>query len=783
MGNRIKALLLASAAMSVLSARAQAETAPATSVEAGATQEVVVTARKTAERIEEVPLAITAYNVKDLADQGVVGLLDISERTPGFVFQTYASTFDSSPTIRGLTQFDVTSSEANVSTIVNGVYIPRNYSVDLGVADVGQIAIIKGPQSALYGGNAFAGVIDYTLNQPTAAPHADVSLTGGAAGRFDAKVDASGSLFDDRIELRGYYADSVYQGTWKNSMKPTTSGSPQELGGHNNNTYGFSVKFKPIDKITAEVDYFHMNRHEDPKPSYNLTSTDPSDLYNCVTAICGKLPTNPLFFASPANTRPPGLLTPPEAGFTSATDFLDASLKAQLLPGLSATYLFGHVRSFATEVTSSADNPVSGINLSYASLFNPPYTFGPLDGDQKEGGVNELNSHELRFDYSLGSFKALLGFYYSSDEDTYQFNIWQAPDGAGISGDPDHPFDFSAFPFALEGHHEVTDTTAEFGRLSYAVLDNRLTFGAEVRHSSDALTYKDTIALITQKATFDTTTPRYTIDFKLTPGTLLYGSAAEGVKEGGFNGIVGADGAFALLPSQQTFQPESNWTYEIGAKNNYFGGRLVLNADLFLVKWKDLQIQEQPLNTPKALEENTSVITTNLGAATSYGLETDGAFTFTPHLLFNYSLALINPTFNDGVTSARFNGICNGVICPLDNSVAGKLLPRTSQVQAFSGLTYRNTIFNDYQWNVHGEFTYQSDQEVEEMNLAQIPARLLINASIGIKRANWDLTLWGKNIFDKKYAADSFFIADGSASYGVSLGELATYGVTLNVHY
>lgn len=790
---RAKAMFFASTAMlaaaggpGVLMAQTVQSTAPPPQGQT-ALSEVVVTARKTNERIEDVPLSITAFNTKDLQDRGATGLKDIASLTPGFVFQEFASSFNAAPTIRGLSQFDVTSSIANVSTVVNNVYIPRNYSIDLGIADVSQVEIIKGPQSALYGGNAFAGVISYTLAPTTVQPHADLSVTGGNAGRFDAKLDASGSLFDGKLQLRGYGSFSDYEGTWKNNF-PTATGVTQNVGGHDNKTYGFAAKFAPISKIEADVNYFHLDRHENVKPGYTAGTGDSESKLNCGVRnllICGTIARNPLAYASATSTRPPGILYPFQPGFNSSTDFLSAQLKAQITKDLDVTYLFGHVRSYATEVTSQSVNPVNGYQLNYAAaIFGAPGPlFGPFTPDQKEGGVSQLNSHELRFNYSFGHLKALLGFYYAGYKDTYQFNIWETPDGQAINGDPTHPFDFAAFPFALVGHKESTDTRAVFGRLGYSFLDDRATVAVEVRHSSDYINYEDTIAHVNQRATFDATTPRFTADYKLTPATLLYASAARGEKDGGFNGITGGGGLFTLLPSQQTFQPETNWTYEVGTKNVFLGGKAVVNADVFLVKWDALQIQEQPINTPANLAGTTAVITTNLGAATSYGLETDGQFKPIRHLDLNYALAVLNPTFDGGVRSARFARFCDGVVCPTNASVAGNTLPRTSKLQLAGGSTWTDTIFDKYQWNVRGEFTYQSKQQAEEMNLAQIPSRLLFNASAGIKGHGWDLTVWGRNIFNRKYVADSLFVLTTSGSYTVSYGELATYGATLNFHY
>jgi iron complex outermembrane receptor protein len=780
-------MLLASTVFSCLCTPVLAQTAATPTAPPNSTiatlNEVVVTARKTAERIEDVPLTIQTYNTHDLSEGGFSGLKDIAQFTPGFVFQTYLSTFDSSPTIRGLAQFDVTSSIANVSTVVNGVYVPRNYSVDIDVGDVSQVDIVKGPQSALYGGNAFAGVIAYSLGQTSAKPFADLSLTDGTAGRFDGKIDVGGSALDGKLQARAYYGTTNYGGTWKNNY-PVTSGPEPSVGGYDNQSYGLDLKFKPVDKIEVSASYFHEDRHEDIKPAYEVTSSDAQNKFNCGlgnSLLCGTLSTSPSTYQSAISTRPAGILEPVQPGFTSSTDFFDAQIKAELAPNLNATYLFGHVRSYATEVTSTSDNPVNGFGLSYAALFGAgQFVFAPLTNDQKEGGVSELNSHELRFDYSIGHFKALVGFYYSTIDDLYQFNIWQTADGASIQGDPTHPTDFSAFPFALEGHNQTTDTTAEFFRFAYSFLDDKASAGVELRHSNDSLTYDDTVNKGTYKTSFDNTTPRFTLDYKLQPGSLLYASAAEGVKDGGFNST---NSSFALLPTQQSFQPETNWTYEVGSKNSFWGGRAVINADFFYIDWQKLQIQEQPSNTPAALAGSTAVITVNFGGATSYGFESDGKFAVTHNFDLNYALALINPTFDKGDTSARFIGYCNGVACPANGYIGGNTLPRTSKYQAAGGATYHHSIFGDYQWNIHGDFTYQSEQEVEEMNLAQIQSRVLFNASMGIKGHDWDLSVWGKNIFDKKYVADSFFILTGAGGYAVSLGELATGGVTLNYHY
>lgn len=759
-----------------------------------ALEEVVVSARKTDEKIEDVPLAIRSFDFDALSKTGQAGLMDIAELTPGFLFETFSSTFDSSPTIRGLAQFDVTTPQANAPTFIDGVYVPRDYSIDLGIADVSRIEIVKGPQSALYGANAFAGLISYTLAPPPKKPEADVTVVAGNAGRIDTKLSAGDSFFDDVIAFRANYASSKYDGTWGNSYPSNEYGQNLHVGGHDNQTYGGQVRFTPIQSLEVNLDYFHLDRNETIKPTYNIVqassflSSDPEVKYNCGLLLCGTLSTNPLAYASAFSTRLPGIVQPDLPGFTSGTDFYSARLRYDLTDELHLNYTYGWVGAYATEITDPTDDPVTpslGINLSALATGN--FVLGNFVSIQKEGGTNQIGSHEIRLDWDHGPIKALVGFYSSRDTDRYEFALGSVAPLATVTGTaPTQPFNLTAFPFLLEAKTLVTDTTAEFARFSYDFLDAKANVAAEVRHSKEDVTQTYTGV---QNTTFNDTTPRFTASYKLADTNLLYLSAAQGVKDGGFNPP--SESGYPLPISEQTFAPEKNWTYELGTKSKFFDGRAIINADVFLVKWSALQIQTAATFPPGEVPPNTPivVITQNYGNATSKGFESDGLFEATHNLDLTYSLALIDATFNSGDVSGRFeaDGVCvyNGVTyCPSSGNIGGKQLPRTSKVQASGGATWKAPITTDISYALHGEFTYQSNQQVEEMNLAQIPSRLLFNANASLKGDTWDVTLWGRNIFDKKYVADSFFILQsGEASYSASLGELATYGVTFSLHY
>ena len=761
-------------------------------------EEIVVTSRKREERLQEIPLTVAAFNAGALARQGITGLKDIAQQTPGFVFQEFASSFNPAPTLRGLTQFNVSSSVANVSSFVDGIYIPRNYSVDIGLADLNRVEVVKGPQSALYGQNAFAGAINYVMERPTNDLHALATVTGGNAGRLDYKVALSGPLIKDKLAVRGFYSRSEFDGTWKNNY-PVTTGKAMTVGGHKNESYGGSVRITPTSWLTADVDFFKTDRHEDLKPAYNVSSGDSQNLFNCGTKltpaafgpplICGTLSIDPATYQSKTSPRLAGILQPQQPGFNNRTEFTRVALRADLTNELRADYLFGRVRAVATEITASANNPVTPvIGLNLPALLAGQFVFGPYFSAQKEGGLNTLTSHDGRLSWDHGPFKAMVGYYYAENTDIYAFRITSVLGGQQVTGNASSAFDFTGYPFALLGSTTTVKSNAEYGRLSYSFLDDKATLAAEVRHNVEDKSNQDAVSAEPlnrqlQSKSFDTTTPRITLDYKVTDRNLVYASAAQGSKSGGFNGFVvgSAVSRTVLVPAEQAFAPEENWTYEVGTKNSFMDGRLIVNADFFYVKWSNLQIQGLPSNAPVP-STNVPVITLNLGNATSYGFESDGTFAITEKLKANYAFSIIEPTYDAGTTSPRFRNVCDNIVCPKNSDVSGKTLPRTSKQQFAAGLTWSDYIASNYNYTLHADVTYQSKQQAEEMNLAQIPARTLVNLSAGVQKDWWELTVWGKNVLNKKYVADSFFIVSG-VGYSPSFGEKATYGITATARY
>ena len=234
----------------VLGSGAAPALAQSTSADSAAIDEVVVTARKRSENLQDVPIAITAITTEQIAREGIKSVEGIIARDPSLNFDVGIAPYDTRIVIRGLSP---TRGRPNVASLVDGIDVS---SEAIGVAggsllinprliDIAQIEIVKGPQSALYGRSAFAGAISYTTQDPSK------ELSGGVGLDFNNRSSTSGTAnisfpLTDTLGLRlnGYnFSDS---GFYKNS----TTG--HDVGGGAGSGGALSLKWSPNDSYAAK---------------------------------------------------------------------------------------------------------------------------------------------------------------------------------------------------------------------------------------------------------------------------------------------------------------------------------------------------------------------------------------------------------------------------------------------------------------------------------------------------------------------------------------------------
>ena len=227
----------------------------------GGLEEVVVTARRREEALQDIPLSITAFTAEDIERRSLQELEDIALFTPGFNFEDFGGSGYATPIIRGTTQNRFSNVlEQNVAVFFDGVYLPRNYIVDLGFANVERIEVVKGPQSARYGRNAFMGAINYIPKGPTEEWQIDATATLGDGERYDGAVAISGAIVPEVLRMRVGVDYSEFDGSWDNTHPfadiSFDKGTNDTLGGWERTILNATLEFNPFEDMEISVSYY-----------------------------------------------------------------------------------------------------------------------------------------------------------------------------------------------------------------------------------------------------------------------------------------------------------------------------------------------------------------------------------------------------------------------------------------------------------------------------------------------------------------------------------------------
>ena len=747
--------------------------------------DIVVTARHSSERLQDVPLSITAISGATLATKQIVDLKDVAAYTPGLQFRDFVTVFNGNVTIRGLAQANVQNAVANTGVFLDGIYLQRGYMANFTLADIERIEVVKGPQSALYGQNTFSGAINVVSKKPTNEWHGDGSATIGDGGRGEYRAGIGGPIIKDLLSFRAFYGRSKYDGTIRNNF-PGITGPFHYFGGYDRESYSGALRLTPSSRLTIDGSYSHLNRSEEQKAYYTVDGTFVEDKLNCgpinptshgPSLLCGVLPTNPASLRSGVGNPPTAPSSVQQPPTTSKTTVYRAAAQWNFVDPLTLYYTFGKTTSAAQE------------NLSFPSnSYNP--TGKATISQQKEGGTVDFQSHEARLAFdNKGPLKAEIGYYHSNSTDNFLFGLFFVPPNTPLkqlSSDPLSTAGLTA-PFTIQEQKFQTD--AVFGRTSYNFLDSKANISAEGRYQinkvqlNDILAHRSNPALPLLQNTFKDFTPRVTLSYKLAPQNLLYVSAARGVKAGGFNGYV--TGTTVLLPSEQSFGQERNWTYEVGTKNSFFDNRVVLDLTLFYIDWTNQQIRVIPANFPIGNLSQGSVppaIYAAAGNATDYGVELQGQVRANREFTLNYSFAYSNPTYSKGAVDPAYINICDNIVCAKNGAIGGNHIPGTPRYSGSAGLDWRHDAGQG--WTLFGgaDVNYRGEQYVESVNISKIAAVTLVNGQIGVLHGPMTASFFVKNLTNRYYL-DSAFTIPSLRQVVPSFAERRTVGATLAFNF
>lgn len=761
-GNRIarlSAVLLAgSALIAVAPAAAQEaqETAPAVAEAADAVDaDIVVTARKREERLQEVPLAITAYSGEELEQKGIETLADLAAFTPGLAFQDVNGAY-AAPVLRGIAQIDQTGPQGNVGVFIDGVYLNNRSALAFDQYDLARIEVVKGPQSALYGRNTFAGAINYVTASPRNEFGGNVQLTVGNYDRYEGK-GAINLPLGDSLAVRVFGGYSEFDGTILNDR------SGKYLDGWKDRwSAGANVEASLTDRLTLNLFGVHSETKND-QPALFLIPTTQN---NCgsTTVVAGQ----------PRNTFFCGELPYPE------TFMLDDTVGFGLTGDNNIYYGRLTHEGDAFDVTALVSYTDAQHELLIDTTGDPNAVNTPfLPGLSRQLFTNAAtnDSHDWNYDLRFASngdgpltWMAGVNHYSSLVSDILSLNFQRLGET-------------QAFPpiFSSRGGVLRTKGHAVYGSLGYE-FSPTFNVQGELRYTIDDQRFQGfgQSSTVRGKQSFNYATPRLSVNWQAADDLLVYATVARGLKTGGFNANAVGTEFFA-------FGPEKNWTYEAGVKTTWLDGALIANANVFYVDWQDIHAQKQ-------LPFSTLAVVGNNGDAEVKGIEAQVAYNITRNIQVSANGALLDPKYKDNVVDGEVSYICGELVNSTvtqrgcTSSVGGNQIARTTDKQfAVAGSWTVPDITDGLDGYVRADYSWQASKYSTSLNLQEQGDISLLNARAGLKWGNFELAVWAKNLLQEEYVARATVVsstADAGPVSGVSLtrvypGQRRTFGLDL----
>ncbi len=742
-----------------------------------ALETILVTARQREESIQDIPLAVTAFNADTINRRGIVELEDVARFTAGFAFEDFEGG-NANPVIRGQATLRTFAREQTVATFLDGVYMPRSWVVDLGMQNMQRVEVVKGPQSARYGRNAFAGAINFIPNKADHELDFSIQGTVGSDEREEFMVAGTVPIIQDVLAVRASFESSEFDGSWDNdhpnagaNLSPGLDGN---VGGWDNEAYSVDVLWTPTEDLRINASYYGFERDEEVRATVRLNTGDGSG--NCGPLQVGGNPS--LYCGEYPVATEEVTMDPRGFGRQADADIFRFAIDYDINDAMSVSYTFSNI-----DAMSMAASPAESDTINCGTILGPPVFPVLCNWQGGPSGSIDYDQHDIRFSFDNGGkwTGAVGAFYLDGLDDPFSVSINLPPNGLtpiDLSRDSTSFPDFSNFVFVND--QTTTEATSVFGEIAYAYSDT-------TRFSLEGRFTREDIATINLRAglegpvgdeTFNFFTPRLTVEHDLSDDQMLYATAARGAKAGGFN-------ANAVSQSLEVFDPEFNNTFELGLKSVFLGGRAVVNSAIFYTAWDDMQINVlDPLGGPF-----TGTLTANLGDATIYGVEVEGSYLATDNLSFDFAASYTDASYDDGTVDERFTRgnanfppPCDGTVCPPDADIGGNSIERSPDTQLSVGAQWENSLSADIDYYVRADVAYQSSHFADAINAASAPSRTVTNAAIGFTKDRIALRLWARNLTDERYVSNSLQIIQATSNniLGTFYGERRTFGATLS---
>jgi iron complex outermembrane receptor protein len=746
--------------------------------------EILVTARRRAERAQDVPIALTAVDGATLQRTGYGTLNQIADLTPSLNIRSLnpRNTFAN---IRGLgsnsTQND--GLEVGVGIYIDDVYYGRIGSSQFDLIDLERVEVLRGPQGTLFGKNTTAGAINIATREPSFTPEFRGEASVGENSYWQLRASGNIPLLDDRIALRLTTAHTEADGTLVNDYNGA------KLGWHRDNSARAQLLLQPTEtlKVKLIADYAEQNSNRATSFLGIVTRYDNgAAISNNFADRLARLRYTPSFGISDPFARHISVNAPVDARMTSA----GVSAKADLNLGAATLTSITAYRAWNWMPHNDSD-------------------FLPLDINRQGGTSNRQSqfSQEVRFastsertiDYVMGAYyfwqvvRAVSRFELGSD-----YAAWNNPTANQTIAN----YAFTGFQ-SNSAADPRTKSVALFGQATWHATDAlSVTGGLRFTHEKKQASYRqytaagNNLALLSdadrkavqalrdglypETSAFNAEsdnalTGQVNIAYKIAPDILAYATYSRGVKSGGVNvGQVPA-GVSAIV------KPEKIDAFEAGLKTQFWDRRITANLAAFTTDVAEYQTAiVEPIGTTTLARRYIS----NIPGVRSRGFEADVSVAPSHYVRLGASAAYSDTYYKYYPNAQSPAEIRNqGQI----QNLSGRQLPNVPKfIYTLSvDLAYPVQLLEDSVLYLRADFNHRSAFSTDDTGsrYSSLPGYGVANARMGVRveEGRWDLSVWARNLFDKQY-----FNALSTAATGLisgTIGDPQQFGATLRAQF
>lgn len=692
--------------------------------------EIIVTAQKRAEDIQDVPISMSAIGGETLKEKNIETLTDLSALTPNTEIQAMPTL--SFIYMRGLGSGFNIGFEQSVGMFFDGVYYGRMSYLSDGLLDIERVEVLRGPQGTLYGKNTIAGALAITTGTPVQEFTADLVLAGGELDQRKVEAMINVPLFDDKLVLRGAFGKNLRDGYINN-----TAINVDEWNTDNQN---WRVKAKLFATDWLDMTFMASGSSVVQVGQGAQLKTLPAE-YEAVFKLF--------------DPKVEGDIT----NYQSSLDRLSGIERDTLGGSFTVNAdLLGHTFTSITGYTGFEQDTLWDADISPVPFLTLE---GPEDYDQFSQELRILSPGDGAIDY-------IVGLYYFNNNvlnDT-TINIINTPDPIQTLGGLITPGALASLllpnlpgigSFQGEQSRKIYDmdgdSMAVYGQATWYVLDNLAVIGG-LRYSRETkeINFIHTMSTagipgagivfraLTESEEFNETiernesnlSPKVSVRYEVTEEITTYATYAQGWKSGGFS-------ASANRVEHIEFEPENSTTYEAGVKTKFFGGAVSVNVGLFYTNFEDLQV---------SVFNGLQFIVENAAEATTQGVEVDAAALLSENIMI---------TLSGGYTHGRYDSFPNGP-CQADEDapcdLTGNRLANAPTWNGALGLNYQTPVGNTGMLVYAGvDVTYNSeiffDTDLDPVDYQD--AMTKFNGRIGIASEDriWSFTVHGRNLSDE----------------------------------